>query len=119
MKCKHCSVGVVPDGKAFVHVTGMYRCRVEGSELVTYAEPMGEEDGASSEKKFCGCGAEAAGSCENCGADLCVDHDSGEFEDVMVCGDREACEKALRRKAVADRSRTLFSDAHLGATEAV
>lgn len=133
MKCLNCPLEVVPDGKAYVHVNGLYRCDVVGE--VKYAEPSIELKGlkyafgvdvgnpqgdVQVEKKFCRCAAAAVGSCENCQTPLCAGCDSEEFVDVLCCRDKGACEKALRRKAVASTSRELFgSSAHLGATEAV
>lgn len=37
------------------------------------------------------CSAESDGECENCGAPLCVNHDSGEYTDVFTCSDMEGC----------------------------
>lgn len=138
MRCKHCTLEIEKNGERWFHVSGMFWC-AKGD---TYAEPevgvkitvkdgvvvgveiMKEGDapnqkkisGAAAElveEKRCGCGEGAVGSCENCGKALCVDCDSGRYEDVMVCGDEEACEKRLRRKAVADASRSLFPGAEL------
>ena len=44
------------------------------------------------------CGKHCCGYCENCGAPICVDCESHEFEDVMTCKDETACETRLITK---------------------
>lgn len=122
MRCKHCTLEIERIGERYFHVSGLFWCMAGD----TYAEPVSEgEARVESEKKFfgaaagleeekvCGCGEGAKGCCENCGVALCKDCDTGHFVDVMTCRDTEACEKRLRRKAVADASRCIFPGAEL------
>lgn len=121
MKCKHCGNPIKEDVFGWRHEDGWYACITKPCLDYRYAEPgdgqerdgMAEKNfdapaGGEGEKQLCGHGELATGACENCGVPLCPDCDSGQYVDVMVCRDAGACEVRLRRKAVADRSRSLF-----------
>ncbi len=41
------------------------------------------------------CNEEALGHCENCEVPICAFHDSGEFDDVVVCSDELSCAENL------------------------
>lgn len=61
-----------------------------------YRPTLSPGDAAEDTHKKCThCDEEADTYCENCGCPLCSDHDSGEFEDVDICKDGEACEQRL------------------------
>lgn len=53
------------------------------------------ERNANNDPLCIACRAIAAGDCENCGAPICPEHDSREFDDVMVCRDKSACESRI------------------------
>lgn len=117
MKCLHCKAEIQEAVFGWVHSFGRYAC----SDELNYAEPEKEGVGYVGTKKISdapaggvdeercgGCGEGSKGRCETCGVALCTDCDAGHLVDVMVCRDAEACEVRLRRKAVADASRSLF-----------
>lgn len=119
MKCLHCKAEIQEAVFGWVHSFGRYAC----SDELNYAEPEKERvgdvgtkknsdapAGGVDEEKDCGCGAGSVGVCESCNAPLCEGCNSGQYVDVMACGDAEACEVRLRRKAVADASRSLFPE---------
>lgn len=124
MRCKYCGEQIVRSALGWLHMNGWYACVTVPTLENHYADLEGDEvgdveakkissapAGVMDEEKVCGCGARQVGNCESCGAALCVDCDSGDYVDVMKCRDAEACERRLRRKAVADRSQSLFDRA--------
>lgn len=123
MRCKHCRGAIVKGALGWVHEHGWYACVTVPVLDKHYAEPeeegvddveakkiSGAPAGVVDESKCVGCGSRQVSNCENCYVPLCVDCDSGQYVDVMVCRDAEACELRLRRQAVANSMRSLFQD---------
>lgn len=55
----------------------------------------------SEEQKCVDCGADALGECEACDAAICVDCESGEYEDVYTCADADKCSARITAKQIA------------------
>lgn len=50
------------------------------------------------DEKCVECAEDAIGECEACGASICPDHESGEYNDVYTCKDAEACSRRIEAK---------------------